>query len=156
MPANSPESIATRRLLPFANEILSRTFETIVANCRKKDILPILVFMPVVGESGFEHETPAILRIANEAGFLVWDLGDVFKGYPDSAIWLAEWDTHPNTKGHQLVADHLYDLFAKNAGEIFTESLTLGANAATQPHFDESSKGPRARPAYLGREGNVQ
>jgi hypothetical protein len=127
VPSNTPEAIATRRLLPYGDEILAKTFHSIVAESRTKNVLPILVFMPTLGETGFEHETPVIMKIAGEAGFMVLDLNDVFKGHEVTGLWLAEWDMHPNAKGHQLVADRMYDLLAHNAEKIFTMSPTVAS-----------------------------
>jgi hypothetical protein len=116
---NTPNAIATRQLMPFGDEILARTYKEIVAYCRARNVLPILVFMPLLEESGYEHETSTILRIAKESGFVVLDLDNVFEGHGVTALRIADWDTHPNAKAHQLVADRLYDLLAQNAERIF-------------------------------------
>ncbi len=45
------------------------------------------------------------MRLAAAAGFIVVDLSDVYKGEDLEAIRLAEWDEHPNARGHQLIAE---------------------------------------------------
>jgi hypothetical protein len=65
-----------------------------------------------------------MLRIAAEAGFMVWDLSDVYKSQDPASIRVAEWDDHPNAKGHALVAARLYSLLTENAQQIFTSRVT--------------------------------
>ena len=49
------------------------------------------------------------VEIAEEAGFLVIDMVHVYDHLENrSEVWLAEWDRHPNVKGHELIADMLY------------------------------------------------
>ena len=38
---------------------------------------------------------------------LVIDLSDVYAGHDESGVRLAEWDDHPNARGHELVAERL-------------------------------------------------
>ena len=57
----------------------------------------------------WQEETEETLRTARAAGFIVIDLSDVFTGQDLEAIRVAEWDDHPNEKGHRLIADRLYE-----------------------------------------------
>ena len=75
--------------------------------------------LPQIEDGEWQEETPAILRIAKEAGFIVWDLGDVFRGTDSRSIRLAEWDLHPNAKGHTMVASRLYSLITSNGQQVF-------------------------------------
>ena len=105
--------------MPYSEEILTWTYKSIVAECRAKGVLPIFVFMPLLEESQYDEEIPTILRIAKESGFVILDLGNVFKGHDVTALRLAEWDSHPNVKAHELLANRLYDLMSENAELIF-------------------------------------
>jgi hypothetical protein len=116
---STSEAVASRRLLPFRNEILAWTYQSIVARCRDRNIVPVLIFLPQVEASGWQQEASDILRIAKEAGFVILDLSDVFRGYDVASIRLAEWDNHPNAKGHQLVAAQLYALLKDREAQIF-------------------------------------
>ena len=40
------------------------------------------------------------------------------------ALRLAEWDAHPNVKGHQMIANGLYDAIVRHAGEILATRET--------------------------------
>jgi hypothetical protein len=119
VPSKTPLTIATRRLFPFRNELLSWSYRTIVARCREHNILPVLIFLPQVEKGGWQEETPDILRIAHEAGFVVWDVSDVYDWHDIASIRVAEWDNHPNANGHQLVALRLYSLLTTNFRQIF-------------------------------------
>jgi hypothetical protein len=110
----SSENVATRRLLPLREEILSWTYEKIVADSRKHGVVPVLIFLPQVEPGSWVEETPKILAIAKRAGFAVLDLSDVYRDHDLKTIRLADWDNHPNAKGHQLVATRLYALVKDN------------------------------------------
>jgi hypothetical protein len=38
----------------------------------------------------------------------------VFEGTDRQSLWLAEWDAHPNAKGHRVIADRLHALWQLN------------------------------------------
>jgi D-alanyl-lipoteichoic acid acyltransferase DltB (MBOAT superfamily) len=101
------EPLVRRRLAPFGNELLSWTLRQMTETCKAHDIRPIYVLLPeinVVSDAGPE------IRRAEEAGFTVLDLSDVYKGQSRQSLWVAEWDAHPNELGHQLIAQRLYDI----------------------------------------------
>lgn len=108
VPAKTAENIGTRRLMPFRSEILTWTYRRIVEECRQRGVAPILMFLPQVEQGDWVEETPEILRIAREAGFIVVDLSDVYQGRDISTVRVADWDNHPNANGHRLVAERLF------------------------------------------------
>jgi len=120
VPPRTPQAAARRRLMPFRNELLAWTYQSIVKQTRERNILPVLVFLPQVEKGPWQEETPDILRIAKEAGFIVWDLSDVFEASDVVSIRLAEWDYHPNAKGHSLVASRLFTMLTNNGQQIFS------------------------------------
>jgi hypothetical protein len=129
--SKSSRAIAERRLLPFKDEILAWTYRGAVEECRKQGFVPLLAFVPQLEKTEALYETPLILDAAREAGFVVLDLSDVFEGHDISTLWLSEFDTHPNPKGHRLIADRLYELLDENAGQIFpAERVALNARNA--------------------------
>jgi hypothetical protein len=81
--------------------------------------VPVLIFLPQVRGGTWQEETPETLQIAKEAGFIVIDLSDVFDGEDLESIRLAEWDDHPNAKGHRLVADRLYQAIVQRPDILF-------------------------------------
>jgi hypothetical protein len=57
---------------------------------------------------GDQVGTERQLAIAASAGFDVIDLSDVYEGSDRESLWVAEWDAHPNARGHALVGSRLY------------------------------------------------
>jgi D-alanyl-lipoteichoic acid acyltransferase DltB (MBOAT superfamily) len=102
------ETEIQRRLEPHAARILQQVYETIGAGSRERNIAPVWVFLPQVREGSWQEETPEAVRLAQQAGFTIINLDDVYRGHPIEKIRLAEWDDHPNGFGHALVAERLY------------------------------------------------
>ena len=119
--ATTDQSAALRRLEPFKDEILAWVYRKIVDDSRSRRATPILVFLPQSQGGNWEEETPAILRIAEASGFAVLNMSDVFKNHDVKSYALAEWDMHPNTFGHQVIAARLFDELAKRPDLIFTK-----------------------------------
>ena len=108
------EATALRRIAPFHAEILTAVYQGIAEQCRSRGIVPVWIFLPQVRQGRWQEETPEMLRIAQAAGFVMVDLGDIYKGVDVASIRLAEWDHHPNQRGHELIAARLYhELHAK-------------------------------------------
>ena len=76
--------------------------------CQWRTIRNYLVIKRSRKRQADTEEADTHLQLAEEAGFTVLDLSDVFAGQAAEDIRLAEWDFHPNAKGHQLIADRLY------------------------------------------------
>jgi D-alanyl-lipoteichoic acid acyltransferase DltB (MBOAT superfamily) len=113
------EATSLRRLEPFSIEILSSTYRRIVEQTRASGAVAVFVFLPQVREGTWQEETAETLRLAESAGFVVIDMSDVYKGQDIAAIRLAEWDDHPNRRGHELIASRLYDELQKKRETIF-------------------------------------
>lgn len=62
----------------------------------------------IVGINEYE-ENAKIARMAEEAGFIVLDLSDVYDNHDIDSIRLTAWDWHSNAIGQQLIADRLYE-----------------------------------------------
>jgi hypothetical protein len=112
------EATSLRRLEPFSIEILSSTYRRIVEQAQAHGAVAVFVFLPQVREGTWQEETPETLRIAESAGFATIDMSDVYKGQDIATIRLAEWDDHPNRRGHQLIASRLYDELQKKRETI--------------------------------------
>jgi hypothetical protein len=107
--ANMEETAALRRLEPFQNDVLAWLYREIVQECRTRNIVPVWIFLPQVDVGSWQEGTAAGRQLAEEVGFTVVDLGDVYKGHDILSLRLAEWDYHPNTKAHELIASRLYE-----------------------------------------------
>jgi D-alanyl-lipoteichoic acid acyltransferase DltB (MBOAT superfamily) len=117
--AKTPETFALKRLEPFRNEMLSWLYRRIVQGCKERGSLPVWIFLPQVREGLWQEETAGIFQIAEEAGFIILDLSDVYKNQDITSLRLAEWDDHPNVKGHQLIAARLYEAILEKEALIF-------------------------------------
>jgi hypothetical protein len=113
------ETVALKRLEPFRVDILSWIYRRIGDECRARGIVPLFVFLPQVYEGVWEEETAETLRIAQGAGLVVVDLTEVYKGHNINSIRVAEWDNHPNTRGHQLIADRLFEALQDRQDLLF-------------------------------------
>jgi len=123
------EATALRRLQPFHREILAAVYGRIVDECRRRGIVPVWIFLPQVREGTWQEETPETVRAAENAGFVMIDLGDVYKGQDLAAIRLAEWDQHPNARAHRLIAERLYDELQAKRDAVFAHA---GATATSR------------------------
>lgn len=102
------ETTARRQVEPYRRDILAWTYGRIVEQAKDSGASAVLVFLPQVRKGTWQEETTETLQVAGEAGFSVIDLSDVYATEDITAIRLAEWDDHPNRRGHELVAARLY------------------------------------------------
>jgi hypothetical protein len=133
--AHTSTYLAERRLARFGDEIFSRLYGTMVGLARRHGMQAVYVHLPLTPESRNEADETPYIEIARRAGFSTVDLTGVYDGYPREAIWIAEWDAHPNALGHRLVADRLWTLIQQNGAllpsdpvESAVHSVTINAN----------------------------
>jgi D-alanyl-lipoteichoic acid acyltransferase DltB (MBOAT superfamily) len=121
------ETLILRRLIPFRRELLAWIYQRIVDESKSRNIQPLFIFLPQVREGNWVEETPEILKTATEAGFKIIDLSDVYKKHGVNAVRLAEWDEHPNSLGHELIAERLYEeLKSQQLRGLFDPKLVSG------------------------------
>jgi acyl carrier protein len=123
-----PQEEASRRLNPHREELLAWLYEHIVETCRARGASPVWVFVPQIHQGSWEEETAPARALAKEKGFVVQiDLGDVFEGLDPAEHQLAEWDSHPNARGHAVIAGRLYSAIREN--EVVLGLLDPGETA---------------------------
>jgi len=96
-------------LKPFGSEIVSWTYHRFVEVSREMGITPVWIFMPTLEMPLSEEVKVQLSDMAEEAGFIVLDLSDVYENQDIESIIVAEWDRHPNVEGNQLIALRLYE-----------------------------------------------
>jgi lysophospholipase L1-like esterase len=104
---------ARRRMAPYERELLAWVYSKVVADCREHGIEPIYMYLPSVIEATEPWQAERrreALELAERAGFRMIDLTDVYEPHKPSDLWILENDTHPNARGHQLIADRLHTL----------------------------------------------
>jgi hypothetical protein len=119
---------ARNRLTPFKHDIVTWVYRRLVKHCQQRGIKPIWIYVPRVETRGIEPEAADLARHAEEAGFIVLDLSDAYQNQNTKSLFVSEWDAHPNTEGHQLIADRLYQALRKKKGTIpFSFSTQTGS-----------------------------
>jgi hypothetical protein len=113
--ASTDEATAVRRMEPFRQELVAWVYGEMARACRERGVKPVLLFVPHVNPGIWEQEAGDVLRLAREAGFTVIDLSGAYRGLDGTTLRLAEWDAHPNVRGHQLLADGFYAGLTTNA-----------------------------------------
>ncbi len=109
---------ATRRLKPYGTELVSWTYRQIAEISQAHGITPVYIFLPTLEQPLSIEQKNQLLRLAEEAGFITLDLSNTFENQEVASIIVAEWDKHPNTIGHRLIAEHLYDALLENQDAI--------------------------------------
>jgi hypothetical protein len=111
-----PQAEAERRLKPYGMELVTWTYQQVVSLAHEEGIQPVWVFLPTLETEMVTDEVAKLVRLAEEAGFVVLDLSDVYTNQDLASLIVAEWDKHPNARGHQLLADHLYEALKAKEG----------------------------------------
>jgi hypothetical protein len=122
--ADTPERVITQRLAPHGNEILAWVYGRLIDDLRQRGICSSFIFLPMIPEAPYPVDTSTDIELAKDAGFAVLDLSEVYAGSDRNGLWVAEWDAHPNARGHRLIADRLYTLIKQNE----TAVLNCGAS----------------------------
>ncbi len=136
--AGVDRSEAIRRLAPFRDEIFEFAYGRFVAQARERGALPVWAFVPMPvegagacapGRAGVcfgnlarpgepaDRTDPRVARLlqsAEAAGFVILDLSGVYQDQELKALWVAEWDHHPNAAGHKLIADGLFEQLSQD------------------------------------------
>ena len=130
--ARTPERVIEQRLEPFAPDILAWLYKEFVQRSRSRGWCPAFVFMPMVPEMTYVSGSLE-LQVAVNAGFVPLDLMDVYEGADRHALWVAEWDAHPNGRAHGLMGDRLYDLIGERRAGTCLGSLLESGRRAVPP-----------------------
>jgi hypothetical protein len=107
---------AASRLHPAADNLVRFTLERMAAVTREHGAVPVFVALNNVGNPSPDEIRP--LQQADVAGFLVFNLLDLWQNRDKSALQITEWDQHPNAAGHQLIADRLFELIRQHRSEL--------------------------------------
>jgi hypothetical protein len=95
------------RLQTFGPEIVRCVYGGIVADCRRRSVLPVWVYVPVPGVTEAPSQSSAFVKLATEAGFVVIDLSHWADGHAPLDVKLGTSEHHANALGHRLIAEKL-------------------------------------------------
>jgi hypothetical protein len=126
---------AERRLHSKEPEILRWALARLVADARANNSVPVFLALNVVNDA--RESNPILLEAAEEAGFVVLDLIDVYDKHDVSSLRVADWDRHPNARGTQLIADRLYEELERRES-IFNLGLAAPRAPPTNPLSGET------------------
>ena len=121
--ASTTEADAVRRLRPYEDEIVRETYARFASIARARGVTPVWVYLSLPGHSQTDILLPRLREFARSAGFTELDLSRVYTGHDIAALKYAEWDEHPNARGHQIIAQGIFDA-------LQTRSELLGVRAA--------------------------
>lgn len=97
-------------LAPHAAEIVSGVYRHLVAECRRRGVLPVWVYLPIPGVVQDGGRSGELARLAADAGFVVVDLAEWAAGLRAADVRVGEADPHANARGHRLIADRLIEV----------------------------------------------
>ena len=115
-------SVAVKLLKPFGTEIRSWVYHRMVEKISERGILPAWVYLPEPTIDIPKETIKSLVKIADEAGFITMDFSNIFDNIDAKTIHVAEWDLHPNEKGHKIIADQLYLNLLHNKDVIFQKT----------------------------------
>jgi len=101
-----PRAEAEARLAPFAPAILRGLYADMAADCRKRNVLPVWIWVPIPGVTNVKVKMSEVADLAEEAGFVVIDLSKWDDGHAPSDVKVDM--HHPNALGHRLIAQRLH------------------------------------------------
>jgi hypothetical protein len=123
---DTPIELSEKQLTPFGTDLIDWSYRQIVESCLERGIVPVWVFMPTPELNMPMENIEKLNRQAENAGFLVLDLSDVYAGYDVPSLWIAEWDHHPNADAHKIFADRLFDTLLVHTDKIPVQHLGTG------------------------------
>jgi len=102
------EKLARKRLADHDDEIIAWSYRHLADACRGRGALPVWVFLPRVVREEPAAERAPLETIARDAGLEILDLGDAYASENVKSLYLADWDQHPNARGHEILAERFY------------------------------------------------
>jgi hypothetical protein len=111
--AATPWGEAQALLQPHTVEIVSGVYRSLAAECRRRGVLPVWVYVPMPGVAEPAGVAAEQARVAREAGFVVVDVADWADGRRAAEVEMGGNDHHANVLGHRLIADRLEALLRR-------------------------------------------
>jgi hypothetical protein len=118
----------TTLLRPAGDSLVRWTLERMAAVIRGHGAVPVFVALNNVMDPSPEWRARPD---AAAAGFLVFNLLELWQNRDKSALRVAEWDNHPNAAGHRLIANRLFELMQQHRSELRLEAAEPQLTAQT-------------------------
>jgi hypothetical protein len=107
---------AERRLRPIGDELVRWTLTHIAVITRSHGATPVFIALNNVKDAS-SKEFQA-LQDAKSAGFLVFNLIDLWQKQNKAALRVASWDEHANATGNRLIADRIFELIQQHRSAL--------------------------------------
>jgi hypothetical protein len=108
---DTPKGVPEYKLQPLAGEIVAGMYRDTVAECKRRGIRPVWVYVPMPGVTQITVQSAELIPLAEGAGFEVVNLEDWANGHRPSEIRVPSGDPHANALGHRIIAERLDALF---------------------------------------------
>jgi D-alanyl-lipoteichoic acid acyltransferase DltB (MBOAT superfamily) len=102
---SAPEAEFLAQLRPRQLEITLWGYEKILGFCQEFQAVPIWVFLPSIDDNETKGEQFELEQKVAQMGFQVLNLESWQKGHEPDSLKIAPWDSHPNARAHQLIAE---------------------------------------------------
>ena len=108
MTADMRENEALSRLKPYRDTLVDWALRGIADSARAHGIRPVWIYLSVPEPKPSPSELQDYVQRARADGFTILDWSDVYDGYDFGAVRVSPWDHHPNTFGHELIAQRMF------------------------------------------------
>jgi hypothetical protein len=105
---------------PLARDIVLGVYRHLIAECRRRGVVPVWVYLPMPGIAEAPARSDVFVRLAAEAGFTVVDLSDWAEGHRPADVKATAASYHPNALGHRLIAERLAAELGRRPGLLPT------------------------------------
>ncbi len=112
----STETELERLLAPHTGTLLRWALRTTAEAARAMGAQPVWALIPMPMEPHDFEGKAGMLAMADQAGFTVIDMQDVFAGHVPDDLVITNADFHPNAGGHRILASRLYTELAAHPG----------------------------------------
>ena len=106
--ADMRENEALSRLKPYRDTLVDWALRGIADSARAHGIRPVWIYLSVPEPKPSPSELQDYVQRARADGFTILDWSDVYDGYDFGAVRVSPWDHHPNTFGHELIAQRMF------------------------------------------------
>ena len=121
---------AKDRLYAISDDLVEWGYRRIAQLARKNGAVPVLVYLPNTARKFEAEEIEYLEALAQQIGYQTINLEGVYENYTLDALQIAPWDLHPNPKGHQLIADKLYQELQRNSSLLLPDVPVISIQTA--------------------------
>jgi D-alanyl-lipoteichoic acid acyltransferase DltB (MBOAT superfamily) len=110
--ADMSEQDIIQALQPFGDAIIEESYTHLYQLCNRYGVRSVWIYWPSIVENEFYlPEKEKSKAFAENAGWFILDLADLYEGFQAEELKVASNDNHPNALGHKLLADELFKAF---------------------------------------------